>query len=73
MALNDLIHVTAKLVTDGNEILMCRIINCLSRSKNQLLLKLVSYSVPYLSENRLNSGNLITVLHKNSGKLSSAP
>jgi hypothetical protein len=30
MALNDLIHVTANLVTDGNEILMCRIINCLS-------------------------------------------
>jgi hypothetical protein len=26
-----------------------------------------------LSENRLNSGNFITILHKNSGKLSTAP
>jgi hypothetical protein len=25
------------------------------------------------SENRLNSGNFITILHKNSGKLSTAP
>jgi hypothetical protein len=27
----------------------------------------------YLSENRLNSGDFITILHKNSGKLSIAP
>jgi hypothetical protein len=26
-----------------------------------------------LPENRLNSGNFITILHKNSGKLSTAP
>jgi hypothetical protein len=26
-----------------------------------------------LSENRLNSGNFMTILHKNSGKLSTAP
>jgi hypothetical protein len=26
-----------------------------------------------LSENRLNAGNFITILHKNSGKLSTAP
>jgi hypothetical protein len=107
-----------KLVTDGNEILMCRINYQDPKTGSQavqfyqLLLKLVSYSAPYLyftcltpddftvgirdrgqlppnfgkpwkfgqmlgkikkiradlSENRLNSGNFITILHKNSVK-----